>query len=64
MSELAGVGDWLTVFHCPAHALELNQIEGIWLELKRSLTNLAKPDITQHTVLSRPDSDLYSTGPS
>jgi len=51
MRELIAARDWLTVFQLPAYAPELNPVEPVWSNLKRSLANLAKHDITQLTVL-------------
>ncbi|WP_285702089.1 transposase [Actinomadura sp. NBRC 104412] len=43
--------DWLTVFHLPPYAPELNPVEGVWSHLKRSLANLTKHTIDQLTQL-------------
>jgi putative transposase len=51
MRELIAARDWLTVFQLPAYAPELNPVEPVWSNLKRSLANLVKQDITQLTVL-------------
>jgi hypothetical protein len=51
MRELAAARDWLTVFQLPAYASELNPVESVWSNLKRSLANLAKRDIAQLTAL-------------
>ncbi|MFJ6393896.1 transposase [Streptomyces sp. NPDC091972] len=40
--------EWLTVFHVPAYASDLNPQEGIWLG-KREIGNLAAEDLTQIT---------------
>jgi hypothetical protein len=37
--------DWLTVFHLPTYAPELNPAEGIWSMLKASLSNFAARDL-------------------
>ncbi|MBG6088098.1 putative transposase [Actinomadura viridis] len=37
--------DWLTVFHLPAYAPELNPAEGVWSLLKRSMANLLATDL-------------------
>jgi hypothetical protein len=37
--------DWLTVFHLPAYAPELNPAEGVWSLLKRSMANFLAPDL-------------------
>ena len=51
MRELIAARDWLTVFQLPAYAPELNPVEPVWSNLKRSLANLVKQDIDQLTVL-------------
>jgi transposase len=51
MADLIATRDWLTVFRLPAYAPELNPVETVWSNLKRSLANLAKRDITQLTAL-------------
>ena len=53
MRELIATRDWLTVFQLPAYAPELNPVEPVWSNLKRSLANLVKQDINQLTVLVR-----------
>ena len=53
MRELIAARDWLTVFQLPAYASELNPVEPVWANLKRSLANLAKHDIDQLTALVR-----------
>jgi hypothetical protein len=42
---------WLTVFHLPAYAPELNPAEGVWSALKRALANLAPRDIDELAAL-------------
>jgi transposase len=42
---------WTAVFQLPAYAPELNPVEPVWPDLKRSLANLVKHDISQLTVL-------------
>ena len=37
MAELVGARDWLTVFRLPPYAHELNPVESVWSNLKRSL---------------------------
>jgi transposase len=49
MRELIAAGTWLTVFQLPAYAL--NPVEAVWSNLKRSLANLIKHDISQLTAL-------------
>jgi transposase len=51
MRELAAARDWLTVFQLPSYASELNPVEPVWANLKRSLANLTKHDIDQLTAL-------------
>jgi len=51
MRELIAARDWLTVFQLPAYSPELNPVEPVWSNLKRSLSNLTKHDIAQLTVL-------------
>jgi putative transposase len=53
MRELIASRDWLTVFQLPAYAPELNPVEPVWSNLKRSLANLVKHDINQLTRLVR-----------
>jgi hypothetical protein len=53
MRELIAARDWLTVFQLPAYAPELNPVEPVWSNLKRSLANLTKHDIAQLTVLAK-----------
>ncbi|MEU0518335.1 transposase [Streptosporangium sp. NPDC006007] len=38
---------WLTVFHLPSYAPELNPAEGVWSALKRALANLGPRDINE-----------------
>ena len=51
MRELIAARAWLTVYQLPAYAPEMNPVEPIWSNLKRSLANLAKHDISQLTAL-------------
>ena len=51
MAELIAARDWLTVFRLPPYASELNPVEPVWPDLKRSLANLAKHDISELTTL-------------
>jgi putative transposase len=53
MRELIAARDWLTVFRLPPYASELNPVEPVWSNLKRSLANLTKHDISQLTALVR-----------
>ena len=51
MTQLIAARDWLTVFRLPPYASELNPVEPVWSNLKRSLANLTKHDIGQLTAL-------------
>jgi DDE superfamily endonuclease len=51
MRDLIAARAWLTVFQLPAYAPELNPVEPAWSNLKRSLANLTKHDISQLTAL-------------
>ena len=51
MRELIVARTWLTVFQLPAYAPELNPVEAVWSNLKRSLANLTKHNINQLTAL-------------
>ena len=51
MAELAAARDWLTIFQLPPYAHELNPVELVWSQLKRSLANLAKRNLAQLTAL-------------
>jgi transposase len=51
MTELAAARDWLTIVQLPSYAHELNPVEQIWAQLKRSLANLAKHNLAQLTAL-------------
>jgi DDE superfamily endonuclease len=51
MRELIAARDWLTVYRLPPYAPELDPVEPVWSNLKRSLANLAKHDIHQLTAL-------------
>jgi hypothetical protein len=51
MNELIAARDWLTVFQLPPYAHELNPVEMVWSNLKRSLANLAKRNLAQLTAL-------------
>ncbi len=51
MRELVAARDWLTVFQLPPYASELNPVEPVWSNLKRSLANLTKHNIDQLTAL-------------
>ena len=51
MAELIAARDWLTVYQLPPYAHELNPVELVWPNLKRSLANLAKRNLAQLTAL-------------
>jgi len=51
MAELIAARAWLTVFQLPPYAHELNPVEQIWAQLKRSLANLVKRNLAQLTAL-------------
>jgi putative transposase len=51
MRELITARDWLTACQLPPYAPELNPVEPVWSNLKRSLANLVKHDIGQLTTL-------------
>jgi putative transposase len=51
MAELITSRDWLTAFRLPSYASELNPVEPVWSNLKRSLANLTKHNIDQLTAL-------------
>jgi putative transposase len=53
MRALVADRDWLTVFQLPSYASELNPVESVWSNLKRSLANLAKRDLAQLTALAK-----------
>lgn len=51
MRSLIATRPWLTVFHLPACAPELNPVEGVWAVMKCGLVNLAKRDVDQLRAL-------------
>jgi hypothetical protein len=51
MRELIAARSWLRVYRLPPYASELNPVEPVWSNLKRSLANLTKHDIGQLTAL-------------
>ena len=51
MTEMIAARPWLTVFRLPPYAHELNPVEPIWANLKRSLANLTKHSIAELTAL-------------
>jgi hypothetical protein len=46
---IAANDDWLTDFHFPANAPDLNPQEGIWSLVKRDIDNLAAAGLSQVT---------------
>lgn len=53
MRELIDVREWLTVFLLPAYSPDLNPVEGVWTQVKRSLANLAVVALDRLEVLVR-----------
>jgi putative transposase len=51
MADLVAARPWLTVYQLPPYASELNPVEAVWSNLKRSLANLTKQNIDQLTAL-------------
>jgi transposase len=51
MTALVAARPWLTVYQLPPYASELNPVEAVWSNLKRSLANLTKQNIDQLTAL-------------
>jgi DDE superfamily endonuclease len=51
MRQLIAARSWLTVFQLPAYAPELNPVEAVWSNLKRSLANLTKQGLDQLAAL-------------
>jgi DDE superfamily endonuclease len=51
MRDLISARSWLTVYRLPSYASELNPVEPVWSNLKRSLANLTKHNIDQLTAL-------------
>ena len=51
MRELIAARSWLRVYQLPPYASELNPVEPVWSNLKRSLANLTKQNIGQLTAL-------------
>jgi transposase len=51
MARLVAARSWLTVYRLPPYASELNPVEAVWSNLKRSLANLTKQNIGQLTAL-------------
>jgi transposase len=51
MRDLVAARSWLRVYRLPPYASELNPVEPVWSNLKRSLANLTKHEIDQLTAL-------------
>jgi transposase len=51
MAEIIAARPWLTVFRLPPYAHELNPVEPVWSNLKRSLANLTKHSLAELTAL-------------
>ena len=51
LGELIAARSWLRVYRLPPYASELNPVEPVWSNLKRSLANLTKHNIIQLTAL-------------
>ena len=50
-ARLIAARSWLRVYQLPPYASELNPVEPVWSNLKRSLANLTKHNISQLTAL-------------
>src|SRR5438874_389038 len=56
--------DWLTVIQLPAHAPDLNPVEGVWSVVKNDLGNLATHGADHLARCHRAtDSSAFSTAP-
>jgi transposase len=53
MKALVAEREWLTVVLRPGYAPELNPVEGSWVQIKRSLANLAARTLTELETLLR-----------
>jgi len=51
MARLIAARDWLRVYQLPPYAHELNPVELVWSNLKRSLANLTKHNLSELTAL-------------
>ena len=51
MTALIAAWPWLTVYRLPPYAHQLNPVEPVWAQLKRSLANLTRHTIAELTVL-------------
>ncbi len=53
MKQLIAARPWLTVFLLPGYAPELNPVEGVWSQCKRSLANLTAGTVDRLEILIR-----------
>ncbi|WP_406359264.1 transposase [Streptomyces sp. NBC_01635] len=53
MQQLVAARSWLTVFLLPAYAPELNPVEGVWSQCKRTLANLTAGTVGRLEALVR-----------
>ncbi|MFF4759757.1 transposase [Streptomyces sp. NPDC001292] len=53
MQQLVAAFPWLTVFWLPAYASELNPVEGVWPQCRRSLANLTAGTVSRLEALVR-----------
>jgi putative transposase len=53
MREMLAKRSWLTVFHLPPYAPDLNPAEGVWASMKKALANLAACTTDQLAALVR-----------
>ncbi|MFF3872652.1 transposase, partial [Streptomyces sp. NPDC001978] len=53
MREMLAKRSWLTVFHLPPYAPDLNPAEGVWASMKKTLANLAACTTDQLAALAR-----------
>ena len=51
MAEIIAARLWLTVYRLPPYAHDLNPVEPVWTQLKRSLVNLTKHTLAELTAL-------------
>lgn len=51
MADLITAQDWLTIYRLPPYPPDRNPVEPVWSHLKRSLANLANPNLSQRTGL-------------
>jgi len=53
MRELVAARPWLRVFLLPGYAPDLNPVEGVWSQVKRSLANLGTGNLDRLLTLVR-----------